>query len=353
MDNVSNKYKISFLLPNSGIGGGVRSTMRLGNGLIKRGHQVRIFYRNDKKVDAVTKLKSLYLNKKYKLVDWLSYFEGEKIEYNKLKPDFFDNNEIVVSMCAQTTIDLSEIPNNNVIKMMHCRGAEYENWEKMLEAWKIDIPKIVGCSRLAKMMKQETGYDVIGIVPNGVNTDEYYPSVEESFRTGVGSGYRWRPTKDPHSIIRIMNIIGKELEDTPKYLYGSGKKPKGIGNTYYKRFPTVEEGRNLYSKSKVWFLTSFEEGFGNPILEAMACGCAVISTDCGGPSDIISHGNNGFLVDIGNTGAIVYYIKKLLVDNELREEISKNAIETAKYYSWEHAINCFEEKINIIYSKYK
>ena len=73
------------------------------------------------------------------------------------------------------------------------------------------------------------------------------------------------------------------------------------------------------SKAEVFVLSSFVEGFGNVIIEAMALGIPVISTDCpSGPGEIIDHGVNGFLVPVGDYRSIAEYILEILHNGFLR-----------------------------------
>jgi colanic acid/amylovoran biosynthesis glycosyltransferase len=59
-------------------------------------------------------------------------------------------------------------------------------------------------------------------------------------------------------------------------------------------------------------LSSLEEGIANVVLEAMQIGLPVISTDCGGMSEVISHNINGFLVPIRNSKEIADIVEKLM-----------------------------------------
>jgi len=348
---MSNKQKlrISFMLRGWEIAGSVRSTIQIGNGLLARGHEVRILYRNDLS-GLKNKIRKIWLKLRYSFgSDWLLRFKGETFMYDKLVPALFSPEELIVSMCSRTTFDICKLPEDIGIKVFYCRGAEIENPKQILEAWKLPIYKIALSSYLAQMIKKKANQDVLGIVPNGVDTKEYFPCIPDSKREGVGSIFGWSKAKDPKSVIEIMQILSRRLPGVSRHLFSSGKKPNGIDRVTFERLPVLEEVRRIYSGRKVWFLASISEGFGNPILEAMACGCAVVSTYCGGPSDIIEDGVNGFLVEVGDTKTMVDKIVLLYNNEQLRNQICANAMKTVQLYSWPKAVDKLEGYLISIY----
>lgn len=343
------KLKTVFLLPNKGVGGGVRAIVRFGNELLARGHRVRIFYRDD--IRGVTnRCRRMYRQLRGKTHDWLQDFKGPSFKYGELEPRIFSSDELIVSMCARTTFDVWNLPANIGVKILYCHGAEIENWEMMLESWKLPIPKIAVSSHLVDRVKTEVGQDIIGVAPDGVDTSEYFPCLPDKDRTGVGGSFGWSQSKDPASTIRVMRMLRRRLPMIPLYSFGCGRKSMELRNVIYKRQPTILEARKIYSRCKVWFLTSVSEGFGLPILEAMACGCAVVSTDCGGPRDIIVNGVNGFLVGVGNTGAMVCKIVALYQDDDLRKKICRNAMKTVRDFTWSEGAAKLENYLLSIYN---
>jgi glycosyltransferase involved in cell wall biosynthesis len=76
--------------------------------------------------------------------------------------------------------------------------------------------------------------------------------------------------------------------------------------------------------------TSFREGLGNGILEPMACGLPVISSNVPGKNEVIDHTVNGMLYKLGNIEEAVQWVLKSLQDMEFRHRINLHAIKKIK-----------------------
>ena len=77
------------------------------------------------------------------------------------------------------------------------------------------------------------------------------------------------------------------------------------------------------------------EPFGLTLIEASACGLPIVATQEGGPVDIVKNCENGILVDVDNPQRVGFAIQSLLVDSEMWERFSNNAINgVRKHYSW-------------------
>ena len=82
----------------------------------------------------------------------------------------------------------------------------------------------------------------------------------------------------------------------------------------------------FYQNAEIFIIPSYQEGLCIAGLEAMSCGIPVISTKCGGPSDFIINGYNGFFAENNNQKDLTTAIVKFLdLDDRIKEKMSENA----------------------------
>lgn len=88
----------------------------------------------------------------------------------------------------------------------------------------------------------------------------------------------------------------------------------------------------FYNGASVFVYPSFYEGFGIPVVEAMACGAPVITSNTSSLPEVV--GEAGIMIDPGDIQGIADAMSKVLTDSSLQEELQKKSLERAKQFSW-------------------
>ncbi|MDL0137059.1 glycosyltransferase [Halobacterium salinarum] len=143
---------------------------------------------------------------------------------------------------------------------------------------------------------------------------------DDSLRVVLAGG-RHEPQKGFDTLLEAFSRISEA--DVRLVLFGTGPETEslrahayalGVGDRV--SFPGFVENPFSYMMSADAFVLSSEyEGFGLVLIEALACGCPVVSTDCeSGPAEILENGTYGPLVPVGDTNALADAIIGTLED---------------------------------------
>lgn len=118
-----------------------------------------------------------------------------------------------------------------------------------------------------------------------------------------------------------------------------------IDNVIFHGF--VDNVDSLMSQSEIFAFPSLSEGFPNGLVEAMANGLACVSFNCKtGPSDVIKHGFNGFLVNVGDVITFRDRIQQLIDDESLRKQFQYTSIQVREEFKLEKIAKKYLDFIN-------
>ncbi|MBW1619745.1 glycosyltransferase family 4 protein [Empedobacter falsenii] len=188
------------------------------------------------------------------------------------------------------------------------------------------------------------------VIPNPTS---FYPEQSAALNNkkviAVGKqGYQ----KGYDQLLRAWEVVCKENSDWELEIYGK-EEPKeglhqlamqlGIQNrvSFYPPTSSIEE---KYLESSIYVMSSRFEGFGMVLIEAMSCGLPCVSFDCPhGPSDIISDKEDGFLVPNGDVQALANALQILILDENKRIIMGRNAKDNAKRYLPEQIMPVWDE----------
>jgi len=99
----------------------------------------------------------------------------------------------------------------------------------------------------------------------------------------------------------------------------------------------------LYSGAEMFTFPSIYEGFGMPILEAMYCGCPVITSNVTSMPEVI--GDCGIQINPENDEELIKAFEKMYFDNEFRDKCIEKGLKRAKEFSWEKCVDVITKEI--------
>ena len=142
---------------------------------------------------------------------------------------------------------------------------------------------------------------------------------------------RSNAVKGAEYAIEALRLINKEYPNLSIVGFGDYSNPLPNFIEFHYNI-SQRELKQLYCKAGFFLLPSLEEGISEPLIEAMIAGCISISTRCGGPETVITHGKDGFLVPSRDPRGIFTQFNKLMNKDIHLKKISESAIETAMKY---------------------
>jgi len=184
-------------------------------------------------------------------------------------------------------------------------------------------------------------------IPNPVQTSIKLSRTKEKKELGllgkvILSGGRLVPWKGFGELLDVFALIRDERRDVKLYIAGDGPlrdeltdrtRKLDIGDSVV--FLGVLSQNELYkylSAADLFVLNTSYEGFSHQVLEAMALGTPVVTTNILANRALITNRANGLLYDLGNVEILKTHILNLFEDDALAKSLSKKAREDAMLY---------------------
>lgn len=223
------------------------------------------------------------------------------------------------------------------------QGDERVLSSKAGDTWRAPLHRIT-VSTWLKALLDRVGYDVIGTVPNAVDTEDFWCYDPVSRRADeVVALYHRHPVKGPETLISALEHIHVDHPGTRFTVIAarptSHRLPSWVQVLVR---PSKQVMRDMFNRAAVCLHTSTVEGWGLVPMEAAACGCAVVSTASLGPREYLTDGQSMIEVDVGDSAALARATVSLLSDPSRRAELATRALEDVNRFSWEASTDEFE-----------
>jgi len=286
---------------------------------------------------------------------------------------------------------------NNVPHIIRCAGDDIQmdkgiNYgmrinpriDKMIRKW---LPRADAMVAITESVQQE--YEKIGIphskilrIPNGVSLERFenygcpaairkkYNIPQEAFLfLTVGRNHPKKGFADliraaallrntatePFAVViagantgSLSALIKQErLGDT---IFCLGEIGSGTQNAINSEWPS-QDLIDLYNAADAFIFPSYIESFGIALIEAMAAGLPVITTDGPGCIDVIDNGSYGEMVPVGEPSALARAMHRLHTDEELRTHYVHASKKRAKDFSWNSIVRQYITAYQTLISK--
>ncbi len=292
----------------------------------------------------IRKIRNLYLK-----------FRGLRRAFRKVKPDivlsFTEGPNIIALLGKLTGLNAKFVVNTQVTPSNVYKGLYKHIYKFLISTLYCHADRVIALSKgvreeLVNQFRVPVGLiDVIynsvdiGAVEAMLNEPVYEAPFNDGVPVVVNVG-RLSAQKNQSLLIKAFRRV-RDAVPSRLAIIGVGKLEKELkalvndlslkDDVYFLGWQS-----NLFKYMKratVFVLSSDYEGFANVIVEAMASGCPVVSTDClSGPGEILDGGRFGILVPVGDDQCLAEEILKILRNQEFRRRLSASGRVRAKEF---------------------
>ena len=351
--------RVTFVLPNLNMSGGIRVAAIHADYLRRRGHQVRLVTLLHPPPSPWRVAKSLLRGRGWppRQVNGPSHFDGFDIErvsitYSK-RPNFaaVPDGDVVIATWWETAAWVAKLPASKGARVHFVQGYEaFAGDPQVIDAvYALPTPKIVVSGWLRDVLRDKFQQTPLALVPNAVDLEKFHapPRGKQPVPT-VGFIYSVDRIKGTDIMLRAYGLAAKRLPGLRLVAmsnYPVSEQlplPPGAQFVFQARDHQL---RDNYGRCDAWLSGTREEGFGLPILEAMACRTPVIATPAGAARELLEPGG-GVLVPQEDPPAMADAVVRIcsLPDADWRA-LSDKALATAARFTWDAAGQLFEEAL--------
>lgn len=341
---------------------------RLIEGLAAKKHQIFLFggvkknpkyhYKNIKVIGYTGKASKFFLYVKYSLLlllfqpsskrklDRLLKKKGGNIKLHKVKfyPVLWSRPDVFHIQWAKSVPDWMWVQNFGIKLVVSLRGA-HVNYSpiadlKLAQIYKDTFPLVDGFHAVSdaigkEAMKYGASGDKIKIGYSGLETDQFFNSkfgMEKENQTfkilSVGRAHWVKGYSYALDACKLLLNQGISFEYTiigaegyEELVYQKSDLNLGESVKFVKNVP-FSKVKAFMEESDLVLMPSVEEGIANVVLEAMALGTLVLTADCGGMTEVVKEGSNGFVVPNRNSEAIALKIIEIMgLPKEIKNKI--------------------------------
>lgn len=342
--------KLLFMIVNLEKGGAQRVMLNLCHALSKD-HTIDLLTLRDSEIgypiDGLNHIKLNGSEIKNRFIRFIFQRKQVKTILNK------DKYDLIISFLPETNFMNTSIQTyaKKIINVRNDPKVEYKGLYHLLMQY--FYPKADVCVVQTQTIKEYflPYLDKVEVIPNPVSRIIQYDVKRKPIVLNVG---RYVPQKNQALLIQAFSEFHKEHHNYECHIVGQGPLKQELHDLIsslgcedcIKLIEPRDEIFKIMQEAEIFVLSSNYEGYPNVLIEAMACGCASISTDCasGAPREIIQHEVNGLIIKMYDKNDLLYALNRY-TNPTFRNFISQNSLEINKTHTFDQFIQSYQHII--------
>jgi glycosyltransferase involved in cell wall biosynthesis len=338
--------RITFVLPFVNLTGGIRVLLEHANWLHDSGHDVTVAYplwpyrfhftRRQQAGEFKRELQ------RAPDVTWMKVrcrLKRIPIVANRFVPV----GDLVIASAWPTVHDVARLDPSKGRKVHvvfhHESGTGPER--RIRAIYEMPFRRIACASAVRDLMLARFGCEIHDVVPCGVDTANFFPDGSPRDDT-VMALYHDAPRKGWGDAMSALERLRQRRPDVRIRVCGTVQPTHVPPGVEFSFAPSDAELRRLYSTSTLLLYPSRDEGFALPPLEAMACGCPVVTTAVGAVPEFARDGENACVVTPGDVNGMTDRMEMVLCDVQMQRKLSRCGLETASRFAMSSIAPLFE-----------
>ena len=295
--------RITFILPFAGTAGGTRVVATYADRLHKRGHEVVVISTPKRDPGLSAKVRTVLKGKGWPSTSGPSHFDHVDVDHriiDRFRPitdaDVPDADVVIATWweTAEWVAKLSPGKGAKAYFIQHDETQLSEHKDRVIATWALPMKKVTIAQWLVDLGKERSPNDPIALVPNSVDLNQFNaPPRGKQHDPTVGVMYSQAAFKGCDIALRAFEIAKAQTPNLKLVAFGTQEPNASLPlpeEARYVKDPPQDEIRGIYADCDAWLFASRSEGFGLPILEAMACRTPVIATPAGAAPELIAPG---------------------------------------------------------------
>jgi glycosyltransferase involved in cell wall biosynthesis len=353
---IGGTVRITFVLPCFDLTGGNRVVSIYADALRRRGHEVSAVAPRQRRTSWRQCVRSLLRGRGWPARTGVgpSHFDGLGVPHRTLRHSGpvtdadLPPADVVVATWWETAEWVAALSPSRGAKVHFMQ--DYEVWggprQRVDATCRLPMPKIVIARWVRDLLCDRFGQPEPELIPNSVDADCFHapPRGRQAVPT-VGLTYTPMHNKGCDISLKAFELAARRLPGLRLVAFGSTRPtpelplPPGADFTFQAPNHMLRE---IYARCDAWLFGTRIEGFGLPLLEAMACRTPVIGTPAGAAPELLGQGG-GVLVPHEDPAAMAEAIVRICSLPDVRwRELSDRALAVSAASTWDAAADRFE-----------